>query len=110
MSAVFHHGEPVMIDYTPPADVVAGTIIQIGPKTCVAHTDIEANDLGALSWPGGQSAYRVTLDAGKVFAVGDPVTVDLALGDTSGAVAFGFCITAADQTAGDTFVYAMLDN
>ena len=110
MSAEFFHGQPVMIDYTPVADVSAGDMIALGTKTLVAHTDIPADELGALSYPGGQSVYKVTLDAGRVLALGAAVTVDLALGDTSGAVAFGIAVAAADQTAGDTHVLAMLDN
>jgi hypothetical protein len=61
--AVFRHGDPVMIDYTPASgNVAAGQVILLGNTTgltCgVVHRDIENSRLGALASGGG--VYEVT--------------------------------------------------
>lgn len=107
----FYHGEPHMVDYTPNAAVVAGDAIVLGSKTLVSHTDIPANELGALSYPGGQSTYKIDLATGASFAIGDPVTVNPATGQAPGAAPFGICVKQdVNQATGSTIVYATLDN
>jgi predicted RecA/RadA family phage recombinase len=55
--ATFRHGDPVMVDYTPSANVSAGQVILIGNTagwTCgIAHVDIANAALGALAAGGG---------------------------------------------------------
>lgn len=55
--ATFRHGDPVMIDYTPSADVSAGDVVLLGNTTgltCgVVHTDIANAALGAIAAGGG---------------------------------------------------------
>lgn len=104
------HGGAHMFDYTPTADVVAGQMIKIGPFICVAHRDIKAGELGALSFPGGNNTYRVALKAAGTFDVGDIVKVDIATGEASaaGAEIFGYCVEKdVDQATGDTHVIAV---
>lgn len=57
MQAVFVHGSPLMVDYTPSSDVAAGDVVIIGAKPYVAHRDIPANALGAVAAAGG--VYRM---------------------------------------------------
>jgi predicted RecA/RadA family phage recombinase len=59
--ATFHHGNPVMEDYTPVSAVAAGDVVVVGDRPCIAHTAIAANRLGALATGGG--VYKVTGDA-----------------------------------------------
>ena len=55
--ATFRHGDPVMIDYTPGADVSAGDVVLLGNTAglaCgVAHRDIANGEQGALAAGGG---------------------------------------------------------
>lgn len=55
--ATYRHGEPLMIDYTPSADVSAGDVVLLGNTTgltCgVVHTDIANAALGAIAAGGG---------------------------------------------------------
>lgn len=48
-----HHGNPLMVDYTPGSAVAAGDVVEVGVVPYVAHNDIEANKLGALGAGGG---------------------------------------------------------
>lgn len=61
--AIFRHGDPLMIDYTPSAgNVAAGQVVLLGntagPSCGIAHVDIPNNTLGALAVGGG--VYEVT--------------------------------------------------
>ena len=54
--AMFKHGNPLMIDYTPTGFVPAGTVLSGvvgGIATVIAHHDLEANVLGAVAAGGG---------------------------------------------------------
>lgn len=51
--ASFRHGDPVMCDYTPSADVSAGDVIVVGDVPVIAHTDIPKDTLGAVAVGGG---------------------------------------------------------
>lgn len=55
--ATYRSGKPQVIDYTPAAAVAAGDVVLLGNTTgltCgVAHSDIAANELGALAAGGG---------------------------------------------------------
>lgn len=53
MQAQFYQGTPLMLDYTPSGAVNAGDVVVIGGRPYVAHTDIAANQLGAVSAGGG---------------------------------------------------------
>lgn len=57
MQAVLVHGEPMMIDHTPDADVSAGQVIVAGAHLLIAHLAIYAGKLGALSV--GPAVYRM---------------------------------------------------
>lgn len=71
--AVFRHGDPVMIDYTPSSgNVAAGEVVLLGNTSglmCgVAHTKIENSTKGAVSAGGG--VYQcVNLDNAADYAV-----------------------------------------
>ena len=110
MAAEFHHGDPLMVDYTPGTAVTAGDIVDIGSGTiCVAHGDIAANELGAVGFPGGNAVYRITLATAAAFAVGATVNVDPSTNEASagGPNFFGRAVgRAVDQATGDVFVYA----
>lgn len=55
--ARYRHGDPVMVDYTPGADVDAGDMVLVGNTAGwtlgVAHVDIANGELGALAAGGG---------------------------------------------------------
>lgn len=56
--AIFRHGDPIMIDYTPGAgDIAAGEVVLLGDTTgltCgIAHVALENNVKGALGVGGG---------------------------------------------------------
>ena len=110
MAAELYHGDPLMIDYTPTDAVVAGDMVDFGSYVIVAHRDIAAGELGAMAYPSGTAVYKIELGTGVSFAAGAAVTVDVATGkaEATGS-AFGICAKAADQGAGDTYVYAVLD-
>ncbi|MFV0445667.1 MAG: DUF2190 family protein [Planctomycetaceae bacterium] len=72
------HGNTLMVDCTPVADVTAGDVIVVGNECRVAHLDIEANQLGALAAPCGAAVYDVAKQggAGVTFADGAAVYWD----------------------------------
>ena len=59
--ATFYHGSPLMVDYTPGADVAVGEVVVINGTPFIAHLAIAANTLGALAALGG--VYKDTPDA-----------------------------------------------
>lgn len=59
--ATLRHGDPTFDDYTPSADVAAGTVVLTADTPRVAHLDLPANKLGALAARGG--VYRMKGDA-----------------------------------------------
>jgi predicted RecA/RadA family phage recombinase len=96
MKAVFLHGRPFSIDYTPAGDVAAGDVVVINSRLFIAHADIAANALGALS--AGDASYTIAKDT-STFAVGDPWYWDagakLATSTSGGNTFGGFCEGAA---------------
>lgn len=108
MAAELYHGDPLMVDHTPGADVTAGDMILIGSYLHVAHRDIKANELGAMAFP-SDAVYRITLAADASFSVGDLVTVNPSTGTTGAGANFGPCVQQdVDEAAGDKYVYAVL--
>ncbi len=108
-----HHGGPHMVDYTPTTDVVAGQVVLLGKNLCVAHRDIKANELGALSFPNRNCTYRVPLKSGESFDVGDDVKITPATGEAAaaGTDVFGQCVENNVNTVnGDTFVAVVFTN
>lgn len=97
--AIFRHGDPVMVDYTPGADVDAGDMILIGNLTGwtlgVAHVDIANGDLGALAAGGGVYDCMVASN----YAAGSKVykpTANAILSTTStNSALFGYTVEAA---------------
>lgn len=85
MAFLFKHGDPLMVDYTNGSTAVtAGDVVIFLGKACIAHTDIEANALGAVSWPNGRCVYE--LDA-PVYQSGADFTAGLAIDcDANGSV------------------------
>jgi predicted RecA/RadA family phage recombinase len=53
MQAQFVGGCPIMVDYTPGADVAAGDVIVTSDTPRIAHLDIASGVLGALAATGG---------------------------------------------------------
>lgn len=49
----FKYGTPHMVDHTPGSAVAAGDVVVRGNVPMIAHLDLEANELGALSDGGG---------------------------------------------------------
>lgn len=94
MEAVFRHGDPVMVDYTPGADVSAGDVVLLGNLTGltvgIAHVDISNGILGALAAGGG--VYECTnldnaADYAKVYWDGTKVTTT-----STNMATFGFVV------------------
>lgn len=98
--AIFRHGNPKMIDYTPAAgNVTAGQVVLIGNTTgltCgIAHLDIANGVLGALA--GGGGIYDVV--ATNNYAAGTKVWWDdsgnkVTTTSTNNAL-FGFTVESA---------------
>jgi len=102
MMAKFHHGDPLMADYTPTSAVAAGDVVVQGNFPMVAHLDIAANRKGALAAGGG--VYLMTANA--AIAVGKKVWWDNAtskVSETAGSLKpFGWTLDAA---AGDGSIF-----
>ena len=111
LAAELHHGDPLMIDYTPLTAVKGGEMIAYSATvTVVAHNDIAGLEMGAVAFPGGNAVYRVKLGTGESYNMGDAVTVDIATQEAkaAGVAPFGVCVEAdVDQAAGDVYVYAV---
>ena len=74
-SAVFRHGDPRMVDYTPSgADIAAGDVVVVGDLPLIAHLDIEDGVLGALAAGGG--VYDIEKIAATVINAGAKVYWD----------------------------------
>jgi predicted RecA/RadA family phage recombinase len=103
--AVFVQGDPLMVDYTPNADVAAGDVVDLGNCVGVAHHPILAGRTGAISVDGG--VYDFLKFAGEAIALWAPVYWDVGTLTATGTVAYseaiiGKCIKAA--LAGDATV------
>jgi len=59
--AIFYHGDPLMVDYTPGSACPGGQINVIGDLPLPAHRDIAANEKGALACGGG--VYKILANA-----------------------------------------------
>lgn len=110
MEAKFRHGQPTMIDITPVGAMAAGEIIEDLDLAQVAHTDIAAGRLGAVSISG---IYEVKKAAGGgvTFAKGAKVEWD-ATGNTAVAAAagdFAVGIAVAAAADGDSSVLVQLN-
>lgn len=99
--ATFRHGDPVMVDYTPGADVAAGDVVLLGNLTGwtngIAHRAIENGVQGALSAGGG--VYEVinlnnAADGDKVYWDGDKVTTT-----STNMSTFGFVVSRGEGGA-----------
>src|SRR5690606_31251818 len=101
MKAIFRHGDPIMVDYTPVSDVEAGDVVVVGDVPMVAHSDIAANTLGALACGGG--VYDVVKDTGTstaVFSAGKVMFWDVGdqqINEDSGNPHFGESVAAASD-------------
>ena len=99
MEAAYRHGDPVMIDHTPGADVSAGQVVLIGNTTgftCgVAHSDIANGELGAIAAGGGVYAVKVASN----YAAGTKVywddTNSILTTTSTNMSLFGFTVEAA---------------
>lgn len=58
--ATFVSGDPLMVDYTPGADIAAGDVVVTNDTPRVAHLNIASGALGSLATFGG--VYAVTAD------------------------------------------------
>ncbi|CAK8988107.1 Uncharacterized protein SCF082_LOCUS1251 [Durusdinium trenchii] len=78
MGATYLHGGTLMIDHTPSAAVTAGDVVVVGDEPRIAHSDIEAEQLGALAAPSGTAVYEVpkATGASEGFSDGDAVYWD----------------------------------
>lgn len=73
MDAVFVQGKPLMVDHRPTVAVAAGDVVVIGDAVRIAHSDIEADQLGALASGGG--GYDVPKAVGGATAITDGTTL-----------------------------------
>jgi predicted RecA/RadA family phage recombinase len=104
--AQFLHGEPVMVDHTPVAAVAAGDVLKVGSSLRIAHSDIAAGALGAVSIGGG--VYNLTMATGtntSAFAAGDTVNYDTTngwaqSGTNANTIKFGQAVLAAGTAGG----------
>lgn len=109
VDATFRHGDPVMIDYTPAANVAAGDVVIIGNTTgltcAIAHLPITVSELGALAAGGG--VYEVTTLENS--AAGTKVwwenTNNKVTTTSTNNALFGFLVTTG--TGANTTVYAL---
>lgn len=95
MEAKLHHGSPIMVDYTPGADVAAGQVVVQGDVPMVAHLDIASGRKGALALAGG--VYQVVANGAigvlkRVFW--DDTNNKISLSPTAGKP-IGWTLTAA---------------
>lgn len=110
LACELHHGDPLMVDYTPSgAAVKAGTMIALSAGcTVIAHNDMADGELGAVAFPGGNAVYRVDLGSGESYSVGDAVLVDIATQEAkaAGTQPLGTCVAVdVNESLGDTVVY-----
>lgn len=71
--AKYLHGEAVMVDYTPGADVSAGDVVVTSATPRIAHKDIASGVKGALAQFGG--VYTFPKSTAGSSAIGDNVLV-----------------------------------
>ena len=95
----FRHGEPLMVDYTPGSAVTAGDVLVIGSDIRIAHSDIAANELGALAAGGGVYRFPKATGSGEAITTGTRV-----YWDASGEVATTTAST--NKIIGDTVAAA----
>lgn len=102
MQAEFHQGNPLMVDYTPSADVSAGDVVVINEIPHVAHKDIASGELGAVARRGG--VYRLTADASTIEPGDkvwwDPVNEKITEGTSSADVNVMFGWVSPDSDPG----------
>lgn len=103
--ATLRHGNPVMVDYTAGADIVAGEVI-VGPSivanttaagltTVIAHKAIANTELGAVAAGGG--VYDVKVDSNYVAwtKVYWDVVNDVLTTTSTNNAQFGYTVEAA---------------
>lgn len=114
MALKYRHGQTTMIDYNPGGSAItAGDTVAVGKWFGVAHGDIPANTLGALSIPNGCCVYEADKGtATDVIAAGDLLEVDTSAntvepsGDLNGN---GIAARAVKASAnGDATVWVVL--
>lgn len=74
--AIYRHGQPLMVDYTPGSAVTAGDVIVVGDQPRIAHSDIAANVLGGLAAGGAVYTVPKTAGGGTAIAAGKKVYWD----------------------------------
>lgn len=96
----FRCGDVTKIDHVPDADVAAGDVIVIGELTCIAHLDIKAGELGALTVDGGIYAEAKKV-SGTAFVAGDRLywSGTAVTKSASGNKQIGFATAAAASSA-----------
>lgn len=102
----FRHGNPIMIDYTPSADIDAGDIVLIGNTTgltCgIAHDDIANGVLGALAGGGGVYKMQVAANYAAGTKVHKPTGNAILTSTATNAAQVGF--TLEDAAAANAWV------
>lgn len=98
-----------MTNYTPANAVTIGTVVVLNGQCGIAHSDIAASELGALSFPNGSAFYEVTkgttaaaLTANQIVYWDD--TNNLANTATSGTL-IGRFVDGTSTTAAGTIVF-----
>lgn len=106
MARYVSHGE--VVDYTPSADVVAGTVVAQGDLFGVTMVDIKANVLGAISVEGVWEIAK----AAEAIAVGDKLYWDAAnsrVTKTKGQLTLVAGKAASAAASGDAVVNVLLN-
>ena len=97
--ATFRHGHPVMVDYTPGADVAAGDMVLLGNTAGltlgVAHSDIANGVLGALGGGGGVYTCMVASNYAAWTLVYKPAGNAILTTTSTNNAPFGFTLEAA---------------
>lgn len=105
--AVFKHGTPRMVDYTPGSATQGGDVVVVGDLPLIAHRDIAANEQGALAAGGG--VYECT--AGEAIAAGKKVwwddTNNKLVETATGNKVFGYLVDGSSAAADGDKVQAL---
>lgn len=105
-SVYLRHGSPVMVDYTPSSAVTAGDVVLIGNIPHICHTDIAANEKGAMAIHGG--VYKCTATAAITYgaqcfwdATNEQVTPSIGAANKL----LGTCVLAAAAADAEVWFY-----
>lgn len=109
--AVFIHGDPIMLDYMPLADLAGGDVVDLGNCVGITHRPIPAGTTAAGALGVGPGVYDFLKFTGEAVALWAPVYWDVGTGTATGTIgyseaAIGKCVRAA--LAGDATIRVLV--